>query len=313
MNLIHNLKRLYEIYGCLGISGALSFLIHKNNYIWRYNYLREKYDKEFDNLVSKYRHEDFYSTQNEIKDFKVWVFWYQGYENMPEIVRCSYKSICEAFSSQNVILLDSSNYLDYAKIPDHIIEKFKKKKMTITQLSDIVRIHLLRDYGGIWCDATLFFCESVDKHSELFGTIFSQKMYDKKIMTCPYNYSPSFGRWAGFLLGTRYKENLLFKFACDFYYLYWQKYDGIPEYLLIDIIFDIAYDYLIQVRREIDKISPNNHHIYCLMDNINSEFNQLKFEEWCKDTFVYKLSWKSMIISDQNSFYSKIVCKVGER
>ena len=55
-----------------------------------------------------------------------------------------------------VVVLDGNNYKEYVKLPDFIMKKVKKWKITLTHLSDIIRMGILRQYWGIWVDATVF-------------------------------------------------------------------------------------------------------------------------------------------------------------
>ncbi|MBQ2600045.1 hypothetical protein II582_01420 [bacterium] len=43
-------------------------------------------------------------------------------------------------------MLTQDNYKDYVKLPEFILKKVKEKKITITHLSDIIRMALLKEY-----------------------------------------------------------------------------------------------------------------------------------------------------------------------
>ncbi len=74
----------------------------------------------------------------------------------PEI---SKKCICSIKKSTNhpVVVLTNENLLDYCKLPDYIIGKYESGIITNAQLSDIIRMTLLSDCGGLWIDATVFY------------------------------------------------------------------------------------------------------------------------------------------------------------
>ncbi|MBQ7073583.1 hypothetical protein IJM86_00620 [bacterium] len=45
-----------------------------------------------------------------------------------------------------MILLTRDNYENYIKLPEFILQKVKKKEISITHLSDIIRMALLKEY-----------------------------------------------------------------------------------------------------------------------------------------------------------------------
>ena len=95
-------------------------------------------DKHFGNLLQDSENED------QIKsDFKVFVFWAQGFENAPEIVKACVSSIKENFKNHDVVLIDNSNFKTFVNIPDYILKKVENKTISLTHFSDILRVCLL--------------------------------------------------------------------------------------------------------------------------------------------------------------------------
>lgn len=83
----------------------------------------------------------------------IWILWYQGSNDMPTIVKECYKSWCEKNKDFEVVVLDKNNLEKYVKIDNNIIQN---KHITIQALSDIIRVNLLNQQGGIWVDATCY-------------------------------------------------------------------------------------------------------------------------------------------------------------
>ena len=52
----------------------------------------------------------------------------------------------------------------YVDIPDYILQKYRAGKMTRTHFSDILRLHLLSRYGGVWIDSTILMTEHLPKY-----------------------------------------------------------------------------------------------------------------------------------------------------
>ena len=83
----------------------------------------------------------------------IWVFWWQGLYDMPPVIQECYKSVIRNANGRDVILLTEDNYKDYVQLPFHILDKFNNRIISYTHFSDILRVVLLKEYGGLWIDA----------------------------------------------------------------------------------------------------------------------------------------------------------------
>lgn len=88
----------------------------------------------------------------------VWIYWGQGVENAPDIVRLCVRSVMDNFTNdgRRVILLNDDNISDYVTFPDYIMEKYRKGIITRALFSDLLRLELLITHGGTWVDSTVF-------------------------------------------------------------------------------------------------------------------------------------------------------------
>ncbi len=64
---------------------------------------------------------------------------------MPELVKMCFQRLKDTLPDDitELHLITFDNYKDYVTFPDHIEQKFKEKKITMTTLSDILRFCLL--------------------------------------------------------------------------------------------------------------------------------------------------------------------------
>jgi len=113
---------------------------------------------------------------------QIWFFWNQGMDKMPELVKNCYNSWKLFNRDYEVIFLDKNNLYNYVSIHPEILNN---KNISIQALSDIIRINLLAQNGGVWVDATCFCVKPLDawleKYLENGFFAFSKPNSDKLI------------------------------------------------------------------------------------------------------------------------------------
>ena len=83
----------------------------------------------------------------------IFLLWLQGWDKAPWMQREVLKSWIINNPDWNVILIDQNNLVTYVSDIDYIYDK--NKIITPQAKSDIIRLSLLKNYGGIWADSTL--------------------------------------------------------------------------------------------------------------------------------------------------------------
>lgn len=230
------------------------------------------------------------------KKSNIWIFWWQGIDNAPEIVKKCITNIINNKGKHKVIVISECNYKNYIDIPDYIFKKVKDGNITLTHFSDIIRTMLLAEYGGIWIDATVFITKELPKE------IYNYSFYSNKIKNEDDEYI-SQCKWSSFFLCCS-KGNLLACFARDILLEYWKEYDELITYFFIDYIIFIGYNYIPTIRNYIDSVPYNNSNIYELINNINKEYDEEKYMDIIKNTWLFKLSWKHNF--PKNTYDNKI-------
>lgn len=89
-------------------------------------------------------------------DKYIWICWFQGMENAPELVKRCYASVKRNMPDKEIIVITKENMDQYVNFPDHILKKWKRGLITDTKMSDFLRMELLIRYGGLWMDSTIF-------------------------------------------------------------------------------------------------------------------------------------------------------------
>lgn len=121
-------------------------------------------------LINKYQHKK--TNQTPIgKTAPIWICWWQGEEQMPELVKQCHKLLKRHSDTHSVKLLTKDNYQEYIKLPPRIIMLFQTGTITIPQFSDIMRMYLISTYGGIWIDSTYWITRPFYISSEPFISV----------------------------------------------------------------------------------------------------------------------------------------------
>lgn len=232
-------------------------------------------------------------------DAPIWILWWQGESQAPSIVKKCINSVRAHCGGHPVIVLDEYSYSNYVKVNETIVSKVKEGTISIAHFSDLLRMYLLYQHGGIWMDATLFVCddffENLGKYS--FYTIHHGKFSD---------YHVCKGLWSTFLFAAN-KGNNTIKLFCDVFESYLKIENVMLTYLLIDCVIAVAYEDIPYIRAEIDKIPPNNINVFELQPRLSEKFDSRKFAELKENTDLFKVSWKiSFESKDKDTYFGHI-------
>jgi hypothetical protein len=90
----------------------------------------------------------------------IWMLWFDGLQNAPLLVRHCVRSWQYHNPFWRVIVLENATLGHYVEL-DPVISG-NQDVITPQASANIVRINLLRKYGGVWADATCYCCMPLD-------------------------------------------------------------------------------------------------------------------------------------------------------
>lgn len=211
----------------------------------------------------------------------IWVFWWQGIESAPKIVKECYKSIIKYSGKHNVVLVTKNNYYEYVTIPGYVINKLENGQMSKTHFSDILRFALLAEYGGIWMDATIYLTDYLPKD------IYNLPYYT--LRGCFKEWE-----WSGFFQATG-EQNDFFSCVRDTFYVYWKNHNQLITYLLIDCTMKAIYDLHPELDNMIYSVKKVDNSVFLLNDEyLDTVYDDKKWNHIKEKTFIHKLSYKFM-------------------
>lgn len=226
----------------------------------------------------------------------VWVYWKQGIENAPEIVKACVNSIKYHLKS-TIILLDDNNLNDYLELPEYIVTKMKKGYISSAAYADLIRLCLLEHFGGIWIDATVYLMDSIPKYITnsdvfMFQDSFGLIENPAKISSWFICAKPA----CPILLETR---NMLFE--------YFKKENYVIEYLLVYIFLTISFEHHKDIYDNMPYlISDYSRMLFNILDKTYDEKKYNFIKEQCS---IQKLSYKLTddVFKDKSNFYNRII------
>jgi len=90
----------------------------------------------------------------------IWIIWYQGFDNAPELVKRCVDSWYYFNPNYNIVLLDNNNLSHYIDIKTPV--DYARYDLTVQAKSELQRLDLLFKYGGVYTDATVFCAKPLD-------------------------------------------------------------------------------------------------------------------------------------------------------
>lgn len=241
-----------------------------------YSYLIDKYAYEQDSQSN-------YGKQNNV----IWVFWWQGVESMPDIIRMCYQSQLRNAHGNQLILLNKDNIKEYVELPDSIWEQFENGRLKIQHLADIIRVTLIKNYGGLWLDASIYCSEMIPDYC------FESPIYSLRTqyISGKSSYNISLNRWTTFLIGGQ-KGNTLCSFLYDFFLEYCAKEKFFVDYFLFDCAIALAYENIMSVKKEIDDLPIVEKDYYFISEHFDQKMDNDLLEAFHKKCFMFnKVKW----------------------
>ena len=257
---------------------------------------------KFASVLNKYK-DAVYPESQSFDNRKIWVCWLQGEANMPDIVRTCYNSVKANANGREVVLITNENVEKYISIPKFIKDKVNNGKMSRTHFADYIRISLLKNYGGLWIDATVLVTDKINIDCKL--PFFSIKQKPDSI------HFVSQYRWAVWILGCSPQiGKILFDCLENLFKAYLKKHSLFIDFFLFDYFLAVMYDEIPLVKQLVDNCPYNNPNAYELGALLNKEFNEDAFLQLKNNNTFHKLSWKQSYFmhtaDDKPTFYSVI-------
>ncbi|MGO5069840.1 DUF4422 domain-containing protein [Roseburia faecis] len=216
----------------------------------------------------------------------VWICWWQGEEQMPELIKMCFESIKKHLPEDvtTIRFITWKNCTQYVTFSEKIIRKFKEGMISYTHLSDILRAELLYRYGGMWIDLTYLVTKPIP--AELFTR---QKLCTIRFKKPIWKDDVTQGRWSGnFWIAP--KHHKLFEFMTIAFIYYWETQETQVDYYLIDYLISLALEIDRETERELADCGYWDSAVYDLQKKINSLVSPERIRYYEQASGIYKLN-----------------------
>lgn len=230
---------------------------------------------------------------------KIWICWFQGVENAPNIVKKCIESVKINLPSKEIVILTQENINDFVSLPEYIETKFKNNTITITHYTDLLRLELLTTYGGTWIDATVF-CSTNSIPDYFFN---SDLFLFQSLKPGRDGFSNYVSTW---FISAKSNNKILLatKYLC---FEYWKKNNSLIDYYLIHQFISIVLEFY---KNEWDKVVPrDNSTPHILLLRLFEQYDEKMWKSIIEQVPFHKLSFK--FDKDQillkNTYYERIM------
>ncbi len=221
-------------------------------------------------------------TYEELPDKDViWCCWFQGMDNAPDIIQICVESL-KRFGREVRVLTDE-NYAEYVTLPEIILKKRKEGIISNTHFSDLLRVGLLAERGGLWIDATVY-CSDPDailevlKETDLFAYSFAMRVEPTR--------SVLFDSW--FLYAA--KKNPIIESTKNMLWKYWQEEDYLLHYYLFHLCFSVSCRRYPLEWEKIPVYSMEPCHI--MQQEMLGEYRERRWKQILGMSGIHKLTYK---------------------
>ena len=307
-NIIHKVSsKPYKIFYAGLIPKPIRKWLERKADLSQQNHVAHCWKKIISLYIKEELDEIIITPKKDLKDKKIiWKYWGEGWdsESLPDVVKICSCSVQMNKGDYEVIYLDDQNISEYIEFPDFIYEKRKNTHFRHVFFSDLLRLALLKVYGGVWVDATILFTTPIPEQlgaSDFFMFYRNSDVINKAKWQ---NLNKEYFSWDkrnrvnvlnSFIISK--KENVTIRILLQLLLLFWKTQKDIPHYFFFQILFDeLKKENLISEFQLIDDTLP-----HLLFSELNNPFDKDKLDEILAQCSQHKLTYVKDCLP--NSFY----------
>lgn len=229
----------------------------------------------------------------------IWTCWLQGLENAPVLVKKCIDSMRHYANGYQVEVIDLHNLLQYVQLPDFVMSKYKAGIIPHAHFSDMIRLTLLDQYGGVWIDSTILMTDVLPDYiinADLFvfrgsGTGHT-RIYNPFLAAKPHHP--------------------IIQSMLQLLYAYWENENKLVSYSIFHLFFSIAIENSSLNQSLWSKI-PNisGTQMFYIMPQIGKPYNEKAYQLATQLSPIHKLTYKfeqfGIDVNKKGTFYDVLI------
>ena len=262
----------------------VGFYSRKRSVFVRYSQKKQEWldgyiERNYADIVEKYK----MARESDIlaDPYQVWVFWGQGEDEMPPLVKtCCKQMFANNLQMGGVNFLNLANISDFVQLPNIAYQKLENGQLLYANFSDILRNSLLAKFGGMWLDATCWTVCPIP--AEARDNVFFSP-HDEKAGCY----------WETYAMGSNRVGSVTFSFVRDMLLAVCEKEKVWPDYLLQDRLLDFAHRKIKASKQAMNATPTNATKHFLLFPQMNKPFDKELYHRLVATEWFFKLSYKS--------------------
>ena len=296
-----------------GVKALIRCVVSGKSFKAAYPAVTERVDEI---LIERYRHildenKDRFSKDNPNSGKRresavsriIWSAWLQGLDNAPEMVNVCLESHQKHLPGYEFRVLDMENYRQWVELPEWVEEKYARGMIPAALFSDVLRVAVLKRYGGVWMDASVlctgFGNQQLQKQwTEVENSRFAVFRYYRK----GDRYPSGLSNW--FIAAT--PDNIVLTSVYDMLTAYWRDYDCTIDYYMMHLFISCALKAFPEMERGMPKL--NSRYSFFLGDALSRTYSQEAWQELVDHVAIHKLNYRKAEEAQKNplSYYNFI-------
>lgn len=277
---------------------------------WFDSYFKSKYS-DIINETQKYIN----VPQKELTQYPIWVFWGQGIDKMPPLIKACYKQLTK--NNSNITLLTFTNLKDYLSLDKVIYDKVSAGIISWANFSDIIRTTLITKYGGLWIDATVWVNGTIPIDRLMQFELFTPNGKVKQDNRSVQFWTSFEWNWSSWCLCAKHPNSRLFYFISSLLQAIAKRENVWPDYVIQDYLIYFACRNYSDIRKDMEEIkgiAGENRNTFAAI--MNNPFNEDEYRKLMSSDLFFKLSfrssWKEYTNDGKLTFYGYILSDIKQ-
>ena len=194
---------------------------------------------------------------------------------------------------KDIVFLSEDNISEYVKFPDYIQKKYESGNIGFAHYSDLLRITLLCQYGGLWIDSTVL-CTS--KEMATYISELPLFVYKQVDLTRVDQQPLAASNW----LISGFSNNKILLVTRDLLYAFWKDHKCVTDYFIFHIFLKLATEKYEKLWEEVP--SFYNAAPHTMQFELNHKFDASRWDQLIQISGFHKLNHHNAYSKDDTVY-----------